>query len=133
MSAVGQMQPFPDQEKPGTRPGSPEYANVFRQSCSFEITSRQFATLGDNLVTDTLTFGQCVHAGVLYSTDVHENVFLSGFRLDKSKPFTAIEEFNSSYSHGWPPKQKSTPESWRSNEQSGCSGCLETNAQEMGG
>ena len=31
----------------------------------FQVASCQFATLGDNLEADTLTFGQCVHARVL--------------------------------------------------------------------
>ena len=102
-SAFGQNLLFAKKEKPGTRPGSLEYADVFQQLRSLKITGRQFATLRDNLVTNTLTFGQCVHAGTLYRTDVHENVFLSRFGLDKSKPSIRIKKLNSSCSHDWPP------------------------------
>ena len=103
MTAFGHKRTFAEQEKPGAWPGSPKYVNVFKQSGSLKITSRQFATLCDDVKTDTLTFGQCVHARALYRANVHENVFFAGFRLDKSKPFAGIKKFNSSYSHAWPP------------------------------
>jgi flagellar hook-associated protein FlgK len=70
---------------------------------SFQVASRLFAALGNDVVTDALTFGQCVHAGALYRADVHENVFIAAFRLDKSKSLAGIKKLYSSNSHFWPP------------------------------
>jgi hypothetical protein len=100
------MRSFAEQEKPGAQPGSPKYVNVFKQSGSFKITSRQFATLFDDVKTDTLTFDQCVHTGALNRASMHEYVLVPAFRRNEPEPFGSVKKFYSSYSHAWPPYQK---------------------------
>ena len=122
METFSQLRSFAEQEKPGAQPGSPKYVNVFKQSGSFKITSRQFATLFDDVKTDTLTFRQCVHTGTLNRASMHEYVLVPAFRRNEPEPFGSVKKFYNSYSHAWPPYQKIRAQIGRGNEQSGCSG-----------
>ncbi len=68
-----------------------------------KVTRCFFTTLLNDVVADTLTFGQCAHAGLFDCADMHKYVALAGFRLDESKSLTGVKPLNSSNSHEWPP------------------------------
>src|SRR5262245_7613132 len=63
----------------------------------FEIFSCLFATVGDQLVLDRLTFVEGAQSCTLHSRDVHEHIFAaSTLRLDKPIALGRVKPFHSS-------------------------------------
>jgi hypothetical protein len=71
------------------RAGFPPDKPLSRCSSCFQIAGSQFAALGDNVVADTLSFGQCVHSCALYGTSMHKNIFRAAFWTDESEALAA--------------------------------------------
>lgn len=89
----------------------PDTPYGFRQLFGFQVAGRQFAALRDDIKADALAVRQRIHAGSLDRADVHENVLIAAFRLNKPKSLAGIEKLDSSNSHIWPPLQKAAHKS----------------------
>jgi hypothetical protein len=115
----GKLLSMSNQKKTRHLAGFSYCARAIYRSGSFQIARCQFATLGDDLKTDTLTFGQCGHTGALDGTYVHENVLVSAFRCNEPETFGGIKKLYSSDRHIQPPYQMIHAQIGRGNEQSG--------------